>query len=220
MLKKQEYKENILVVCAHSDDQIIGAGGTLAKYAKEGKKIHTCIISYGESSHPHYHEEIISSIRYKEALDANKVIGGNGVDFLDIKEGEFAVHSNMQYIKEQLGKIIKKYNPKKIFTHSWDDFHPDHRATFAAVRDLIAESKLDVEAYSFDIWNPFTATNSNYPKLVVDISNNFSQKIKALHCFKSQKVTLFTLLPAVYVRGFINGLDNHAKYAEVFYRFL
>ena len=214
-----EKSENILIVCAHSDDQIIGAGGTLAKYAKEGKKIHTYIISYGESSHPHYQEEIISSIRFKEALDADKVIGGNSVEFLDIKEGAFADHKNQQYIKEQLMKIIKKTNPIKIFTHSWDDFHPDHRATFSAVRDLIVESKLKIDAYAFEIWNPFTATNSNYPKLVVDITDSFPKKIKALHCFKSQKITLFTLLPAVYIRGFINGLDNHVKYAEVFYKF-
>lgn len=216
MIRKSEC---ILVVCAHSDDQILGAGGTLAKYAKEGKKIHTCIISYGESSHPHYQEEVISSIRFKEALDADKVIGGNGVEFLDIKEGAFKEHNNQQYIKEQLIKIINKINPTKIFTHSWDDFHPDHRATFTAVKDLITESKLKIEAYSFEIWNPFTTTNSNYPRLIVDITSSFPQKIKALHCFKSQKVTLFTLLPAVYIRGFINGLDNHTKYAEVFYKF-
>lgn len=39
--------ERILVIVAHSDDQMLGPGGTLVKYAKEGKEIHTVIFSYG-----------------------------------------------------------------------------------------------------------------------------------------------------------------------------
>jgi LmbE family N-acetylglucosaminyl deacetylase len=46
-------KGTVLVIVAHNDDHIIGAGGTLAKYAQEGKKVRTIIMSYGESSHPH-----------------------------------------------------------------------------------------------------------------------------------------------------------------------
>ena len=32
-------KETIIVFSAHSDDFVIGAGGTIAKYTQEGKKV-------------------------------------------------------------------------------------------------------------------------------------------------------------------------------------
>jgi len=37
-------KETILVLAAHNDDQAIGAGGTLAKYAQEGKKVISLLV--------------------------------------------------------------------------------------------------------------------------------------------------------------------------------
>ena len=215
-MTEKEAKGSILVVCSHSDDQIIGAGGTLAKYASEGKNIYTCILAYGESSHPHLKEEVISSIRVKESIQADKVIGGNGVEFLGVKEGDFSINENVVFIKDQLKKIIEHQKPNKIFTHSWDDFHPDHRATYKVVQELISEMQFKCDCYSFEIWNPFTATNSNFPRLVVDISDTFSTKLKALKCFKSQKITLITMIPAVYIRAFVNGLESNAKYAEVF----
>ncbi len=212
-------KETVFVVCAHSDDQILGAGGTLAKYAREDKAIYTYIIAYGESSHPHLQEEVISSIRVKESLDADKIIGGNGVEFLGVQEGSFTELENINFIKKKLKEYILLHKPSKIFTHSWDDFHPDHRATFSAVKSLLIELKIACDGYSFEIWNPFTATNSDYPRLVVDISDTFSIKRKALYRFKSQHVALLTLLPAVYIRATMNGLHYHLKYAEIFYKF-
>ena len=49
----------MLVVCAHPDDNILGAGGTIAKYSSEGKKVITVIASYGESGNPWLKENVI-----------------------------------------------------------------------------------------------------------------------------------------------------------------
>ena len=75
-------KDDILVFCAHSDGKILGPGGTLAKYAKEGKKVRSIIFSYGEYSQPHLKKEIIINRRIKEAEEADKAIKGKGVQFL------------------------------------------------------------------------------------------------------------------------------------------
>ena len=40
-------KNTVLVICAHPDDEIIGAGGTIATYAREGKDVITIIFSNG-----------------------------------------------------------------------------------------------------------------------------------------------------------------------------
>ncbi|MDO8660733.1 MAG: PIG-L family deacetylase, partial [Candidatus Woesearchaeota archaeon] len=81
--------QTILTICAHNDDQIVGAGGTLAKYAAEGKRIRTVICSFGESSHPHLKREIIVERRVKESLRADKILGGSGVAYFGLAEGKF-----------------------------------------------------------------------------------------------------------------------------------
>ena len=46
-------KDIILVVAAHPDDEVLGCGGTLAKYAKNKNNIvNVLFISDGESSRP------------------------------------------------------------------------------------------------------------------------------------------------------------------------
>ncbi len=77
-------KENILVICAHSDDQIIGPGGTLSKYIKEGKNVFTIICTYGEKANPWLKEHIAIKTRVREAETANKLIGGKEVIFLGL----------------------------------------------------------------------------------------------------------------------------------------
>jgi len=57
----------ILFLCAHNDDQIVGAGGTIAKYAKEGRKIVTIIFSFGETSMPYLQEKISRRTRVLES---------------------------------------------------------------------------------------------------------------------------------------------------------
>ena len=44
----------------------------------------------------------------------------------------------------------------------------------------------------------------------------FKQKIKAIREHESQWMALATMIPAVYIRGLLNGLDKGVKYAEVF----
>ena len=211
-------KETIIVFCAHSDDQIIGVGGTLAKYAKEDKKIFTYIFSYGESSHPHLKRKVIVETRVKESQKADRIIGGQGVVFFGIDEGKFPEQIDENKIKEKMIKIIEEKKPSKIFTHSIDDPHPDHKSIFNTVMAVMDKTKHSADVYCFEIWNPFTIRHSNKPKMVVDIKETFKTKIKAANAFKSQKITMVTMIPAIYSRAIINGLNNGIRYAEVFYK--
>ncbi len=67
-------KDTILVVCAHNDDQLFGAGGTLAKYVKEGKRVVVVIFSYGELSHPWLKKDSIQKTRLDECEESDKII--------------------------------------------------------------------------------------------------------------------------------------------------
>ena len=195
MAKKS--RESILVVCAHSDDQLIGAGGTIAKYAREGKKVHTIIFSFGEKSHPWLQRRVTVEMRVREAHGADKVVGGRGVTFLGLTEGKF----------------LEELASKK----SIDDPLPDHRAVYKSLMDVLNKTDFKGEVYSFNVWNPLTIKNRKRPRMIVDISKTFKCKIEALRCFKSQRMALLQLVPAVWIRAIKNGFSSDFKYGEKFY---
>ena len=222
-LEKKDHKEEIkkkspkiLVFCAHPDDQIFGPGGTIARYAKEGKKIYTYIFSYGEMYPIWVKQKINIGVRVKEAQDADKVIGGSGVTFFGLKEGQFFKEYQEKKLNEKIKRILLQKNPEKIFIHSINDPHPDHKAIYTIITSLVDVLGLKTEIYSFDVWNPINFRERNEPKMFVDISKTFKLKLKALHCFRSQQVPLLFLLWSVYVRGFINGIRSSNLVAERF----
>lgn len=209
-------KETILVFAAHNDDQIIGAGATLTKYAKQGKEVIVYIFSFGESSHPHFHKEEIIRTRLIELDEADVLLRIYKSFILDIKEGNFFNDFAKKKKKEIVIKAIKENKPIKIFTHSCDDPHPDHKAVNMIILSILKELDYKGEVYTFDVWNPFNLRNRVLPKLVVDVSETLPIKVKALQCHKSQFFALLTMVPSVYIRAILNGLHYGYKYAEKF----
>ena len=209
-------RQNILVFCAHSDDQIIGPGATLAKYAREGKNIYTIIFSYGEAALAWWRPEVAIKTRVKEAKKADKVIGGKGVVFFGLKENKFLEQAEERNLFKKIQKIIEEKKPVKIFTHSSEDPHPDHRAVYKIIIEALDKSKYKCDLFSFAIWNPFTFRRTHFPKMYVDITDTFKIKLKALKVFESQKITLFTILWSVYAKALIYGFQIHTRYAEEF----
>ena len=211
-------KETILILCAHNDDNVFGMGGTIAKYASEGKTVKTVVFSYGEKSHPHLKPQVITKIRVKEAQQSDKIIGGKGVQFLGLKEGKFKEEIEKKAIKAVIKKIIEKEKPTKIFTHSINDAHPDHRAVYYFVNELIDEIKYKGDIYLFGVWSPVRIKNRNLPKMVVDVTKTFKKKIDAIKLHQSQQVTIVGLLWNVYMKAIMNGYSHNCRYAEVFYK--
>lgn len=209
---------SVLIVGAHSDDQVFGPGGTVAKYAKEGKKVHTIIFSYGEMSMPIHQREYAVKKRVKESWDVDKYLGGQGVVFLGLDEGKFSEQFIKRKMYPKLKKLVLKYNPSIIFTHSIDDPLPDHRALNKLLLETVDRMRYKCDVYMFDVWNIFNFKKRHYVKIVVDVSDTFKMKIKALKMFESQKLSMFSLMWSVYLRDWINGRGIKAKHAEVFYK--
>jgi LmbE family N-acetylglucosaminyl deacetylase len=133
----------LLCVFAHPDDESIGMGGTLAKYAAEGVETHYVCASRGERGWFGPEEqnpglERLGEIRTQELENAVKELGMQGLYFLDYIDGDVdkADHA------EAIGKIvthIRRIQPQVIVTFPPDGNygHPDHIAigqfTYAAI---------------------------------------------------------------------------------------
>ncbi|MFH0979017.1 MAG: PIG-L deacetylase family protein [Candidatus Woesearchaeota archaeon] len=208
--------ETILFLCAHNDDHLIGGGGTIAKYLQQGKHVHTLIFAYGESSHPHFRRQVAVEMRVKESKNAQRILGANPTSYLGWKEGHFAEEAKRR--KASLEKFVRDRNPSKIFTHSVDDPHPDHQAVYYIVTKLLDKMNCKADVYCFDVWNPINVATRSMPKLVVDVSETFGTKLRALSAHKSQRLARLSVSWNVYAKAFLNGLRYKVRYAEVFYK--
>jgi LmbE family N-acetylglucosaminyl deacetylase len=211
-------KETILAIAAHNDDHVVGAGGALVKYAKEGMRVRTIICSFGERSHPHLKKEVIVERRVKESIKADKIMGGAGVAYLGVREGKFDEDFKERDIEKKLAWIIKKEKPSKIFVHGLDDFHPDHRAVYRLVKRLMDNGAINCPVYSFEVWSFLKLRNRNLPRMVVNISDTFNTKIKAFLVHESQTLAIWSLLWKLIIKDWLSGVLHGYKYAEVFYK--
>ncbi|HMB22874.1 MAG TPA: PIG-L family deacetylase, partial [Anaerolineales bacterium] len=97
----------MLAVFAHPDDESMGMGGTLAKYAAEGVATYLVCATRGERGWFGPEEqnpgpEALGKIRTQELKDAANALGLMGLYFLDYLDGEVdrAGHA------EAIGKIV------------------------------------------------------------------------------------------------------------------
>ncbi|MBS3155460.1 PIG-L family deacetylase [Candidatus Woesearchaeota archaeon] len=210
--------ENILIFCAHSDDQILGVGGTSAVYSKQQKNVITIIFSYGELSH--LKEEIIKKKRIRESENASRMIGSKEVIFLGLPDSKISSKIEEMDIKNKVKELIKKYKPIKIFTHTPSDPLPDHKSVNEVVISAIKELKIKTPLFGFDIWNLYNIKEKDKPLFFVDVSETFWTKIKALRLFKSQLHIIIYFLPIIFLRAKLAGRQNNCRYAERFYKLL
>ena len=124
----------LLVVFAHPDDESMGMGGTLAKYAAEGVETYYVCASRGERGWCGPHEqypgiEALGEIRTEELKAAVKELGMKGLYFLDYIDGDV----DRADPGEAIGKIathIRRIQPQVVVTFPPDGNygHPDHIA--------------------------------------------------------------------------------------------
>lgn len=205
-----------MVICAHPDDEILGAGGTIAKYSREGKGVITVIFSYGEMSHWWLKKKFTVEMRVKEAQAAGTIVGTRKTIFLGLKDGEMKGEIYKHNRIDTMANLIKKYSPSKIFTHSPDDIiFPDHAAVWSAVDLATDKCNYAGDVYCFNIWAKDIRVARN-PKLIVDISDTFGLKWKALKCFRSQHKYIFQLYPGVLWKAIRAGFENRCRFGEAF----
>ncbi len=211
-------EKNILVFCAHADDTAISMGGAIPKFIKEGHNIIEIIFSYGEL---HYlKKEVIIKKRVNEIKSSGSILGYKDATFLGLPDGNIASKIEENNIKEVVKELINKHNPVKIFTHSPSDPMPDHRTVNKVVYRALKEIEENYDLYCFDVWNLSNFKEKDSPKMIIDISDTFNLKIKALKEFKSQAHIMIQLAPAIFLRAKWFGLKNGCKYAERFYKIM
>jgi len=188
--------KTILVVAAHPDDEVLGCGGTIARYEVEGCEVHTLILGEGITSRDasrdqHKRGEEIRELE-KQAEDANRILGVKKIYTFDFPDNRFDTVALLD-ITKVIEKVKKDVEPDVVFTHFHGDLNIDHQLTFKAVMAACRPTKDESvkEIYSFEIpssteWNaPFSLTYF-MPDYFVDVSKSLKVKINALKEYETE----------------------------------
>jgi LmbE family N-acetylglucosaminyl deacetylase len=190
----------ILAIGAHPDDIELGAGGTIARHVKNGDEVIFLILTYGEKTGSR-------DIRKKEALMSAKKLNVKFVEFAGFPDTE--IPNSIETINA-IEQVIEKYKPQRVYTHCVKDIHQDHRA--AAYASISAARKIP-QVFSFE--SPLVHPNFT-PQYFIDITDTIDLKIKALKCFKSQKVKEYLKAEAIEGLAKFRGFQAGIRYAEAF----
>jgi LmbE family N-acetylglucosaminyl deacetylase len=212
--------KSVLIFEAHSDDCVIGMGGTTQKLKELGYKIILLTFTKGETAYSSVNlKEKIAQIRIDEGKAADKWIGID--EHINWEYGCQNVQ-NTREIFQDCTELIRKFQPQYIFTHSPIDKHRDHRAISAIVEEAWWKATEGVLA---DRGAPFRADKLYFmeigdlfphPSVVIDITPYYGNKINAMNEFKSQFDVMKGLVSYVEGLAKTRGLLAGSQYAEAF----
>jgi LmbE family N-acetylglucosaminyl deacetylase len=167
------------IIAPHCDDETLGCGGLLAKYADE------CgVIVLAEAN----------ETREKEFLRAQEILGYPRVDFLGIPDGDLGI--DMRGLVRALDQVLSVWRPRELYL-PFPSLHQDHIAAYEAgmrtsrlsmteghhfipsvfVYDVAV---YDTTLYPNDLkWNVFESLTED----------QIDRKVEALEAYSSQAVT-------------------------------
>ena len=127
-----------MAVLAHPDDESLGVGGTLAKYASEGIDVFLLTATRGDSGrfrghrsddHRHPGPVALAKIREAELRAAASVLGVRDVSFLDYHDQQVD-RANPREACERIASHLRRVRPDVVVTFGPDGAygHPDHIA--------------------------------------------------------------------------------------------
>jgi LmbE family N-acetylglucosaminyl deacetylase len=133
-----------LAVGAHPDDVEFGAGGTLAKWAAAGARVHHLVCTDGSKGSWDAAEDRarLVSVRQEEQRNASRALGGKGdVVFLGWPDGELESGLRQRW---EIAYWIRTLQPDVVLGHDpWRRYrlHPDHRNAGFLVTDGIVAAR-------------------------------------------------------------------------------
>lgn len=181
--------KKILVIAPHADDEVLGVGGTMARYVAEGKQVYVCIVTHGEK--PLFSDELVAKIR-EETVAAHRFLGIMKTFFLDFPAVMLEQVPRYQ-LNDRIMNVIQEVQPDEVFLPHVGDMQKDHQivneAVMVAVRPKYAHKISAVYAYetlSETEWNIPNTTNAFIPTVYRDISQFIETKKQALSYFTTQ----------------------------------
>lgn len=186
--------KKVLVIAAHPDDEVLGAGGTVAKLTAEGVECHLLIVTDGSSSQyrdsDHLYE--IIEAKKKETQGCSDLLGFKSIHYGELPDMKLDKTPHI-VINQVIEKVIDELQPDTVFTHFWGDVNRDHqevyKSTLVAVRPVMGQVVKELYCYrvpSSTEWTPNKGDTMFMPNYFVDIEKYVEQKYRAFACYSTE----------------------------------
>lgn len=214
-------KNNILVIVAHPDDEILGVGGTILKHVKNGGEANILVLGDGETSKD---TNIDVEKRESQAGETAQRLGVKNIFTEKLPDNQFDSVPLLQ-ITKKVEKVINTIKPDIIYTHHAYDLNIDHRLTFQAVitacrpqPDFFVKKILAFETLSSTEWQIKDQANAFCPNEYINISDYIDKKIEILKIYKDElrKYPHPRSTQGVKILAQYRGMEAGYKYAEAF----
>jgi LmbE family N-acetylglucosaminyl deacetylase len=177
----------VLVVAAHTDDEALGCGGTIARHVAEGDTVYAVFMADGVTSREGAVQEDLIG-RNAAAENARTILGIKENIYLGLPDNRMDSIPLIDVV-QKLEPIIDKLQPNIVYTHHHGDLNVDHRITHQAVMTACRpQPGSSVRAiYAFEVmssteWATPTA-EPFLPNYFVDISKYLRKKNDVLNVY-------------------------------------
>jgi len=193
----------VLIVMAHPDDGEFSCGGTVARWAAEGRDIYYCLVTdgqVGDAGDKEITSEQLTAVRHREAQAAADALGvQHPVIFLHYWDSRLEPTLD---VRRDIARVIRQVKPDVVIcqdpTVRWSGQgyinHPDHRAageaTLAAIMPVastrLAFPELAAEGLETHNVREIYISGTQTPDRWVDIEGYVETKVAALRAHQSQ----------------------------------
>jgi LmbE family N-acetylglucosaminyl deacetylase len=180
---------NVLVVAAHPDDELLGAGGTVAGHAANGDHVKLAVMCEGVSLR--YNPEWDAQVR-RQACEAARILGVSDLVMGNLPDQRLETIP-LQEVATKVEQLIEECQPQVIYTHFAGDINRDHQvlaeAVLVAARPYSSPSVKEVlmfETPSSTEWSSPSLTTPFQPNVYVDIEKSLQKKIDAFSRYTAE----------------------------------
>ncbi len=205
--------KNILVIGAHYDDAELGAGGSMAKWRREGKEVWKMTLSDNVTNF----EARNIKVKADEAAAESRIACG----ILDVTQALIKLQpcTDVVYKREQMQTIegfILQHEVDTLVMHNTFDVQQDHihAATISYVAGRYCDNILMYQS------NKYVLPHDFYPRYFVDITDTIELKKGALAVYSSEHNRYQQLFDNTIRQNRVDGyrvnMQEGTRYAEAF----
>lgn len=174
---------DLLVFGPHPDDIEIGLGASVARHVSLGFRVGLCDLTAGEMGSNGTIEE-----RLAEAEAARAVLGAAWR--VNLRWPDRAIGSRAEHVRTAT-ELIRRVRPRAVALPYWSDRHPDHVTASHLLTEAVFNSGLRRFEADGEPWRPdwgcyYFINDSTTPSFVIDVSEHYDVKRRALACHASQ----------------------------------
>jgi len=167
----------VCLFAPHADDEVLGAGGTLALHAAQGDAVAVVVAFDGRLGLP---DGADPKQRRDEARAALAHLSVDDVRFLAHPEGHVPTRAEFDAAVDEVAGLVRALAPATIYAPWHGEHHLDHHVLARVVRAALFEVDFAGRAFGYEVWTPLVPTH------VVDVEPVIERKRSALFEYRSQ----------------------------------